>query len=175
MKAAMMLTTDLGPALVLARRLREGLPNAQWTAFVRDDDREQLLPALSGCVVRSDKPRGSKVAFLRSLRAEGFDVAFVAWHGGERPCPLRAAALLAGARDVVAIDERGRSFSVQWWAPWTWSEHFVRRLGQLRVLRVLRFCASAYRATVGCALYSLVLLPEVARQRLHAQPRRGRA
>lgn len=172
MKAAMMLTTDFGPALVLAKRLREGLPNAQWTAYVRDDDREHLLPALTGCAVRSDKPRGSKVAFLRALRAERFDVAFVAWHGGERPCPLRFAALFVAARDVVAIDERGRLFSVQWWSPWTWSEHLVRRLSQLRVLRMLRFCASAYRATVGRALYSLVLLPEVARQRLLAQKRR---
>jgi len=165
MKAAMMLTTDLGPARVLAMRLREGLPNAQWTAFVRDDDREQLLPLLSGCVVRSDKPRGSKLGFLRALRAERFDVAFVAWHGGERPSPLRAAALLTGARDLVAIDERGRSFSVQWFAPWTWSEHFVRRLSQLRVLRVLRLCASAYRSTIGRALYGVMLLPEIVRQR----------
>ena len=172
MKAAMLLTTDLGPALVLAKRLREGLPQAKWTAYVRDEDRERLLPALVGCVIRSDKPRGSKIAFLRALRAERFDVMFVAWHGGERSCPLRGAALLAGAKDLVSIDERGRSRSVQWWAPWTWSEHLVRRMSQLRVLRVMRFCASMYRVTIGRAIHAVLLLPEVARQRRMVRPSR---
>ena len=165
MKAAMLLTADAGPAIDIARRLRAGLPNADWTVFVRDDDREQVLPAVVGCVIRSDKPRGSKWKFLRALRAERFEAMFVAWHGGERPSPLRVAALFAGAKDLVAIDERGRSFAVQWWAPWSWSEHLVRRMSQLRVLRVMRFCASMYRLTIGRAIYAVLLLPEVARQR----------
>ncbi len=165
MKAAMLLTADVGPAMDIARRLREGLPTADWTAFVRDDDREQLLPALVGFVIRSDKPRGSRWKFLRALRAEKFDAMFVAWYGGERPSPLRLAALFAGSKDVVAIDERGRSFAVQWWAPWSWFEHLVRRISQLRVLRALRVCASLYRATIGRAVYGIVLLPEVLRLR----------
>ncbi len=163
MRAAMMLTAEGHDALALARRLREGLPDAEWTVFVRDDDRELLLPALQGCRMRSDKPAGSKVRFLRSLRAERFDAAFVSWSGGDRPQPLRIAALLSGAKDVVAIDETGRTFSVRWWAPWTYAEHAVRRLAQMRVLRALRFFAALYRATVGRVVRELVLLPELMR------------
>ena len=163
MKAAMMLTAEGHDALALARRLRDGLPDAEWTAFVRDDDRELLLPALHGCRVRSDKPSGSKVRFLRSLRAERFDATFVSWSGGDRPQPLRIAALLAGAKDCVAIDESGRTFSVRWWAPWTYAAPAVRRLSQMRVLRALRFCASLYRATVGRVVRALTLLPELTR------------
>lgn len=163
MKAAMMLTTSGPQALTLARRLREGLPDAQWTAFVRDDDRELLLPVLQGCVLRSDKPRGSKLAFLRALRSERFDVAFVAWHGGERPQPLKVAALACGASDLSAIDEAGRAFAVRWWAPWTWGAHAVRRLAQTSVLRALRFVASCYRATAGRVIAAVFLVPEALR------------
>ncbi len=163
MKAAMMLTTDGDNALAMAVRLRAGLPNAQWTAFVCDENRERLLPALVGCVIRSDKPRGSKLAFLRGLRAQAFEVAFVAWHGGERPQPLKLAALACGAKDLVAIDDSGREFAVRWWAPWTFAEHAVRRLGQTRVLRALRLCATLYRVTVG-RLVQLVMLAPLAHQ-----------
>jgi hypothetical protein len=172
MRAVMMLTTGFEEAFAMARRLREGMPEAEWTAFVCDDDREALLPALVGCVIRSDKPRGSKLRFLRGLRAQRFDVAFVAWHGGERPQPLKFAALACGAKDVVAVDEVGRSFAVRWWAPWTWAGHAVRRLGQLRVLRALRFFANAYRATVGRLVQLALLVPET--QRVRRLPRAGR-
>lgn len=167
MKAAMMLATDGPEALALIEKLRRELPHARWTAFVRDDDRELLLPALVGCEVRRDKPHGSKIRFLRALRSEKFDYVVVAWHGGERAQPLRAVALLSGAKDVVAVDDRGRHFAVRWWAPWTYAEHFVRRLGQVRVLRLLRLCASVYRATVGRVVATVRLLPELLRvQRL---------
>lgn len=172
MKAAIMLTTGGDDALQMVRRLRDGMPEAEWTAFVCDDDRETLLPALVGCVIRSDKPRGSKLGFLRGLRAQRFDVVFVAWQGGERPQPLKLAALACGAKDVVAVDEGGRSFAVRWWAPWTWAGHAVRRLGQLRVLRALRLFANAYRATVGRVVQIALLLPEA--QRVRRLPRAGR-
>lgn len=165
MKAAMMLTTDGPAALALAQKLRSELPNARWTAYVRDDDRELLLPVLAGCDVRRDKPQGSKLQFLRALRAEQFDLVVVAWHGGERFPPLRAAALFAGATDAVAVDERGRHFAVRWWAPWTWAEHFVRRLGQAKLLRLLRLCASLWRQSGGRLVRRLVLAPEVSRVR----------
>lgn len=172
MKAVMMLATEPAQAIQLARKLREGMPEAEWTAFVRDDDRETLLPALVGCEIRSDKPRGAKLTFLRELRARRFDVAFVAWQGGERPQPLKIAALVCGAGDVIAVDESGCSFAVKWWAPWTWAEHAVRRLGQVRLLRILRSCASVYRLTVGALVQALVLVPEAIRVR--RLPRPGR-
>lgn len=172
MKAAMMLTTESEEALAMARRLRAGMPDADWTAFVRDDDRETLLPALIGCRICSDKPRGSKLSFLRDLRAQRFDVVFVAWHGGERPQPLKLVALCMGAKDVIACDVGGRSFSVRWWAPWTWAEHALRRLGQLRVLRALRVCASLYRATLGRVVEALALVPEMLRSSRLPKPGR---
>ena len=165
MKAAMMLTTDGAAALQLAQKLRAELPNARWTAYVRDDDRELLLPVLQGCDVRRDKPVGSKLRFLRALRAERYEFVVVAWHGGERFPPLRLAALLAGAEDVQAVDERGRHFAVRWWAPWTWAEHFVRRLGQAKLLRILRLCASLWRQSIGRLVRRCVLVPELVRVR----------
>lgn len=172
MKAAMMLTTDGSQALALAKKLLAELPNARWTAFVRDDDRELLLPVLEGCDVRRDKPQGSKLRYMRALRREAFDLVVVAWHGGERFSPLRVAALLSGAKDVVAVDDRGRHVAVRWWAPWTWAEHFVRRLGQAKLLRVLRLLATIWRATVGRLVRTAVLAPEVVRVRRQIGRRR---
>lgn len=171
MKAAMVLTAEPDQAFSVARQLREGMPEASWLAFVRDDDREALLPALVGCRICSDKPRGSKLAFLRDLRRQRIDVAFVAWHGGERPQPMKLAILFVGAKDVTAIDETGRAFAVQWWAPWTWGGHAIRRLGQMRVLRVLRLFASTYRRTLGALARAVVLLPEMVRLRRLPRPR----
>lgn len=170
MKAAMVLTSEPEQALSVARQLREGMPEASWLAFVRDDDREVLLPALVGCRICSDKPRGSKLAFLMELRRQRLDVAFVAWHGGDRPQPMKLAILFSGAADVMAIDETGRAFAVKWWAPWTWCGHAIRRLGQMPVLRVLRLFASMYRLSVGSALRMVVLLPELVRLRRLPRP-----
>ena len=159
MKCALFLTTEAGPALRLLAQLRREFPGEALVVFVRDDHRDELAAALAGCDVRRDKAVGGKVAFVRALRKERFDRIVVAWHDGERFQPLRLVALLGGARQVVAIDERGREWVVRWHAPWTWIGHALRRLSHLRAVTVLRVVAGCYRATVGVAFAVVALVP----------------
>jgi hypothetical protein len=125
--------------------------------FVRDEHRAPLAADLEHCDVRRDKPAGGKVAFVRALRRERFDLLVVAWHGGERPQPLRFVALFAGARQVIAVDEFGREHRVVWWQPWTWGLHALRRLSEIKAATVARWVAALYRATVGLAVAVVAL------------------
>jgi hypothetical protein len=158
MRIAVMLTTTPDLAAPLLARLRARHPGSQFTTFVRDEDRAALQPALAGCDVRRDKPAGGRLRFLRALRQERFDLLVVAWHGGDRSQPLRAAALFAGAQRLLVVDERGREWSVCWYLPWTWAGHACRRAAAIELLALLRVLAAGYRATLGLALACLLLL-----------------
>ena len=157
MKAALFLTTELQHAVELTRRVEGQYPDARLVVFVRDEHREELAQEFPEVEVRRDKPTGSKVSFVGDLRRERFDLLVVAWHGGERPEPLRLVAVLAGARKLLAVDEDGREFRVAWYLPWTWAGHAVRRLVGLDAGTVLRGLASCYRMTLGVVLAALRL------------------
>jgi hypothetical protein len=125
--------------------------------FARDEDRAAVLAALPGADVRRDKPAGGKLAFVRRLRAEKFDLAVVAWQGGERIQPMKIAALLIGARRTIVVDRRGRRSEVRWLLPWTWFGPALRAgLATDPVLVVAAVCA-CYRATVGLLVGALRL------------------
>lgn len=158
MKIALFLTTERGPAVALAKRIQEQHADAALSVFVRDEDRGLVADACPAAAIRRDKPGGSKQAFVAELRRDRFDLLVVAWHGGERPQPLRLVALFAGARRVLAIDEKGREFRVAWYLPWTWGIHALRRLSQLDAWALLRAGAACYRATLGMAVAAVRLL-----------------
>ena len=158
MRIALFLTAERAGAVELARRVREQYSDAEIEAFVRDEDRDVLAPHLDGCAIRRDKPAGGKVAFVRGLRRERFDLLIVAWYGGERFQPLRLVALIAGARRVRAVDERGREGHVAWYLPWTWIGHVLRRSSRLDALTVLRGGAACYRLTIGALIAAIGML-----------------
>jgi hypothetical protein len=155
-KAALFLTAEAGPAAALLAAWRARHPDARWTVFVRDELRKPLLRELAGCDVRRDKATGSRLAMLRGLRRERFDLLVVAWQGG-RTEPLKVAAWLVGARQAVAVDERLREIELRWWWPWRPMVHGFRRLRTMPALGWLRSCCAFYRATVGWLLGSLWL------------------
>jgi hypothetical protein len=158
MRIAVLLTTTPEQAALMLQRLRGRHPGSQFIAFVRDEDRAPLRKALQGCDVRRDKPAGGRLRFLRALRREAFDLLVVAWTGGERWQPLRAAALFAGARQLLVVDERGREWPVRWYLPWTWAGHSLRRLAAIKGIALVRAAAAAYRATLGLGFATLSLL-----------------
>ena len=157
MKIAAFLTADRAGAAALLAACRSRHPGAQVVAFANDDDRPALAAAHPGIEFRRDKPPGGRVRFLRSLRAEGFDLAVASWHGGERFQPMRIVALFAGCAALVT-DERGRERRVAWWQPWTWGAHLMGRAVRADALQIARVAAWVYRSTLGAAI-AVVLVP----------------
>jgi hypothetical protein len=117
-----------------------------------DADRVRLRSELTGNAVVPDKPAGGKLAFVRELRRRRFDVALVAWTGGESFQPMRLVALLAGARSVQILDERGRWFAARWFAPWPLLCHALRRLAGAKIDAFLRAFGWLYRWSIGLVL-----------------------
>ena len=157
MKAAWFLTADaaVAPALLASWRARH--PDARWIVYVRDDLQKTMARELQGCEVRRDKAGRSRLAMLQELRRERFDLAVVAWQGGERREPLKLAAWLVGAGRTVAVDEQNREIALCWWWPWRALWHGVRRLRDVKALSLARAFCACYRATVGWLLGSLWL------------------
>jgi len=166
MRIAVFVTTDASAGAALLQDVRARHRDAAIVAFVNDDDRRALAPALAGLEVRRDKPVGGKLAFVRALRRERFDLLVVAWHGGERVLPLRLVALLAGAGRVVARDERGRERDVSLVRPWTWAGHAARRLAAIKITTLLRAAAASYRWSIGLVVAGVRLLPAALQRRL---------
>jgi hypothetical protein len=167
MKVAVFLTCDRAAAFALLATCRARWLDATLIAFANDEDRAALQTDAPGIEFRRDKPPGGKLAFVRALRQERFDLAVAAWHGGERLQPLRVAALLLGCRTLV-VDERGRETTVAWWQPWRWGVHLVRRALRTDALQFARAAAAVWRWTVGL-LIAVLWLPLRA-----SLPRRGR-
>lgn len=156
MKVAVFLTCERAAAEALLQRLGERWPDARLVAYANDEDREALAARQPQVEFRRDKPPGGKAAFVKALRATGFERVVVAWHGGERFLPLRLVALLLG-RPVLAVDERDRERTVALWQPWTWAPHLLRRGLTADPLFVARCAAAGYRATFGLVLAVLWL------------------
>ena len=158
---------EQAPALFAAFRARVAA-DAAVTVVAGDADRARLRSELPGCVVLPDKPAGGRRAFVRDLRRRRFDVALVAWTGGETFQPMRLVALSAGARSVQVIDERGRWFAVRWHAPWPLLRHALRRLAGTKTDTLLRAAAALYRWSFGL----LLALPLLAWRCLRLPPAR---
>ncbi|HEU4419182.1 MAG TPA: hypothetical protein VFT55_09605, partial [Planctomycetota bacterium] len=126
--------------------------DATVTVVAGDADRVRLRSELAGCAVVPDKPAGGKLAFVRELRRRRFDVALVAWTGGDLFQPMRLVALFAGARRVEIVDERGRWFRARWSAPWPLLGHALRRLGSAKADAFLRALGWLYRWSIGLLL-----------------------
>jgi hypothetical protein len=142
---------DDAAALFAAFRARAGTGLAV-TVVAGDADRARLRSELAGCSVVPDKPTGGKLAFVRELRRRRFDMALVAWTGGDFFQPMRLAALFAGARRVEVLDDRGRWFEARWSAPWSLCRHALRRLPSTRLDTILRGLGGVYRWSIGLVL-----------------------
>jgi hypothetical protein len=151
-KIAVFLTTEVAQARLMLGRLLDRHPDAIVVVYVGVDARWLLSRDLEYCVVRPDKPVGGKANFVRGLRAEKFDLLYVAWHGGARPQPLRLVALLAGAARTIAIDEFDKQFEVGLLRPNTWLLHAARRATSIRLVGVARIISTVYRCTIGGAV-----------------------
>ncbi|HZN40929.1 MAG TPA: hypothetical protein VFD82_19140 [Planctomycetota bacterium] len=159
---------DGAPALFAAYRARVSA-DAAVTVVAGDADRVRLRSEFAGNAVVPDKPARGKLAFVRELRRQRFDVALVAWTGGGSFQPMRLVALFAGARRVEVLDERGRWFRARWSAPWPLLGHALRRLAGAKSDAFLRVFAAFYRWSIGL----LLALPFLAWRWLRLPPARA--
>jgi len=144
----------------LAAILREHAGAAP-IVYLRDRDRSGLAAVLEGRDLRSDKPGGGRLAFVRALRAEGAELAVALWLGHDEYWPAKALFLLARAKRKVAVTERGtlevRLSSVPALlahATWRRKHRVPSPYGRGGLLRAL--LRWAYRATLGRVIGALV-------------------
>ncbi|MBK8095787.1 MAG: hypothetical protein IPK26_01685 [Planctomycetes bacterium] len=149
MKAVAFLTGEGDALLQPATIARSRLPDAKLVLFVRDDDRAVAAAAFPDAELRRDKATGGKLAFVRALRAERFDLTVVAWQGGERTQPMKLVALLAGGVRTFVLDRRGRQRLIRWWQPWTWAGLLLQAAMNTDPLLVVAALCAAYRMTIG--------------------------
>jgi hypothetical protein len=77
---------------------RASLPAVEWTVVVAPQDAADALRRSAARDSLADKPTGSRLAALRSLRARRFDVAVLLWGGRPGEARLSMQGLLCGAR-----------------------------------------------------------------------------
>lgn len=158
MKAVAFLTGDGADLLQPAMAARTLLPGADLVLFVRDDDRATAQAAFPHAALRRDKPVGGKLAFIRSLRAERFDLTVVAWQGGERTQPMKVVALFCGGARTIVLDRRGRQRRIRWWQPWTWAGLLAQAVLRTDPMLMVAALCALYRGSIGL----LVALPGLA-------------
>lgn len=142
-----------GPLRLLLEEHRAAGP----IVYLRDRDRRELGAVLDGVDVRSDKPAGGRMRFVRSLRAEPVDLAIALWLGHDEYWPAKALFWLCRAREKHALDERSKTptrvsglFGALRHMVWRRKHRVPSPYGRGGLLRALvRFC---YRATLGRVL-----------------------
>ncbi len=142
-RCGVFLTAPTEQARGLIERARVAHPDAELVAYYRATDRAQLGDALDHVRAVDDKPRGSRLAFLRAIRAERFAVAYVAWTGANCYDRMKVVALLSGARHLIAVDAGGQPMP-------------LRGMGLLRLRRVR--WRPAFAAPQSTALSSVLIL-----------------
>ncbi|MEM7202876.1 MAG: hypothetical protein AAF628_21640 [Planctomycetota bacterium] len=135
------------------QRAREHFDVDDWTAYYRASEAVGFGSAFDGVEALSDKPPGSKLAFLRLLRESRFDIGVVAWTGHHNYDRMKAVALLSGARKLVACNERLEFVELAGWRL-LWVRHARWRptLGDPHTPVPLVALRVAYKWTVGLAI-----------------------
>lgn len=111
--------------------VRERFPDVGWTVYYRVTQREALADALDGLNALSDKPGGSKVAFLKGIREQRYDIAVIAWTRHHDYDRMKVVGLLSGAERHVIYNENLDSFDLSPRDP-TWVRHAQWRLSMGR-------------------------------------------
>jgi hypothetical protein len=139
----------LAAPLFAAARQRE--PSADWTVYYRLPDRYELGSALEAATAVSDKPMGSKLAFLRGIRRQRADLAVVLWTGDHRYDRMKVVALVSGARRILVCDECGDAFFLTGRTALRCLRHATWRpsWGSSELPFVVGLAAFAYRWTIG--------------------------
>lgn len=150
-------------------------PDVRWTVVhrERDADDARLGNALGEFEALSDKPSGSKLAFVRELRARRFGTAVVAWTGDAGFDRMKLVALLAGARRYLIYDERLESFALEG-ASLLWIPHARVRVGLGAHERslLLSLVGALYKWTLGLAFGGARLALRLAAPRAGDDPAR---
>lgn len=174
-RGAVFLTAPPALAGQILADVRRRHPTVAWTVYYRASESAELDAALRGVDARSDKPAGSKLAFLRQLRAQRFDLAVIAWTGHHHYDRMKVVGLLCGARRAIAYDEHLEAFAVGG-AGTAWLRHARWRpsLGGETSAWLVPLRA-AYRWTLGSLLGGTWMLARLAWRRLQRARRPGAA
>jgi len=135
---------DEGRAILASVRGR--FPQVRWTVYFRASDRSALGDALAGTEPISDKPAGSRIDFVQSIRQRRFDLAIFAWTGHTDHNRMKLVGLLSGARHRIVYDHDIESFDLDD-GVLVWLRHVAWRLS-LGVRPIL----AMYKWTLGLAV-----------------------
>ncbi len=146
---------DLGIAILADLRVR--FPNVRWTVYYRVTQRDALGDALADLDARSDKPGGSKIAFIKDIRQQRYKIAVIAWTRHHDYDRMKVVGLLSGAERHVIYNENLESFDLSPRDP-TWVHHAQWRLSMGRgvtpAFASLLFVV--YKWTAGLAIGALL-------------------
>ena len=156
---------ELGSKIV--ESVRERFPSMRWTVYLRAGDTSGLGDSTSGMEVFSDKPRGSKIGFLRRIRRGRSKLAVIAWTGDRSYNKMKLVGLLSAAQRVLIYNENLDSFFLDnndgiWWRHLQW-----RASGGLSLTPgIVSTVVGLYKWTIGLAIGATWLLSRLAIRRL---------
>ena len=150
-------------------------PHAHVTVYLRRVHREQFEDLLDGVFVYEDKPRHTKLAFIRELRAPYYDRAIVLDFGTWDFYPARCLFFLCRAREKIVRSERGSfRFSPLAHPLVLWRHLLYRRnhrsgsVAGLPSDTPLPFPIAVYRKTIGLTLGIVWTVAEFSWRRLRS-------
>ncbi len=128
------------------------------TMYLRDCDREGLPELSTNVQVRSDKPRGGKLALIRELRRTKYEIGYALGLGHWSYWPAKVMLLKARAKQKIVRTERG-DFPLSRFRPLTLAGHFWWRhkhpvgcVAGMPEGTAYPVVYSIYRKTIGCLL-----------------------
>lgn len=166
-RGAVFLTAPPEVGARIIENVRTRFPTTRWTLYLRANDASALASVLDGVEVISDKPTGSKIAFLRDIRRNRFDLAVIAWTGDRSHNKMKMVGLLGAARRYLIYNENIDSFYLDshdgiWWRHLRW-----RASGGLALMPALMSSAiGLYKWTLGLVIGGSWLVGRLAIRRL---------
>lgn len=139
----------------ILQSVRQRWGGHRFTVYLRDEHREALAVELEGMELLRDKPTGSRLGFLRSLRARRYDLAVMAWQGHPEFNRMKVVGMFSGAAERHVYNENFDSFTIESGKNPIWIQHLKWRLGALGRgpgAAPLRTLVQLYRNTLGALL-----------------------
>ena len=157
-RGVVFLTSPPAHARRALEEVRNRHPNMPIAVYVRESDRDALGSVLDSFEVRSDKPRGGKLRFLREIRKAGFEVAFACWEGDPSYNRMKLVHLLSGVDKKIVFNPNAKSFRLQMDKDPVWLKHVRWRMSSNagpRISNPMDRFTGMYRNVFGWWLGSL--------------------
>jgi len=160
----------------IAEAVKVQFSSIRWTVYLRENDLGQLREAVGGMEIASDKPSGSKAAFLAEIRRRRYDVAVVAWTGHRSYNRMKTVGLLSAAKRHLIYNENLDYFYLDG-NDGTWLRHLRWRAsgGVAFSPSIINTVIGIYKWTIGIAIGSTWLISRLVYRRLRIRLTAARA